>query len=94
MEVVQDKLKKSFNLLFFYKFIYIFYKLIFILNLFIHFIYVNYKLNYLYKFSINLFLLDVALCAVSLVAASRGYSLVAMHGLLIAVASLVVEHGL
>ena len=29
-----------------------------------------------------------------LVAASRGYSLVAMHGLLIAVASLVAEHGL
>ena len=30
----------------------------------------------------------------SLVAASKGYSLVAVHGLLIDVASLVVEHGL
>ena len=29
-----------------------------------------------------------------LLAASRGYSLVAMHGLLIVVASLVAEHGL
>ena len=30
----------------------------------------------------------------SLVAASRGYSLVAVHGFLTAVASFVVEHGL
>ena len=34
----------------------------------------------------------VAACGLSLVAASRGYSLVATHRLLIAVASLVVEH--
>jgi len=36
----------------------------------------------------------VAACRLSLVTASGGYSLVAMHGLLIAVASLVAEHGL
>ena len=36
----------------------------------------------------------VAACGLSLVIASRGYSLVAMHGLLIAVASLLAEHGL
>ena len=34
------------------------------------------------------------LCRLSLVAASRGYSLVAVCGLLIAVASLIAEHGL
>ena len=39
--------------------------------------------------------LSLPFCAAfSLVAASRGYSLAAMHGLLIAVASLVVGHGL
>ena len=36
----------------------------------------------------------VAVCRRSLVAASRGHSLVAVHRLPIAVASLVVEHGL
>ena len=38
--------------------------------------------------------LFVAACGLSLVVASRGYSLVAVHRLLIAVASLVAEHGL
>ena len=36
----------------------------------------------------------VAVCGLSLVAVSRGYSLVALWGLLIEVASLVAEHGL
>ena len=36
----------------------------------------------------------VAVCRLSLIATSGGYSLVAGHGLLIAVASLVAEHGL
>ena len=36
----------------------------------------------------------VAVCRLSLVAASKGYSLVEVHELLTAVASLVVEHGL
>ena len=36
----------------------------------------------------------VALCGLSLVSASRGYTLVAVGGLLIAVASLVAEDGL
>ena len=36
----------------------------------------------------------IAPCGLSLVAASRGYSLAAVHGLLIAVASLVAEHGI
>jgi len=36
----------------------------------------------------------IAACRLFLVAVSRGYSPVAVHGLLIAVASLVVEHGL
>ena len=35
-----------------------------------------------------------AVCELSLVAASRGYSLAAVLGLLIATASLVVDHGL
>ena len=39
-------------------------------------------------------LVFVAVCAVSLVAASRGYCLVVVHRLLIAVSSLVAEHGL
>ena len=34
------------------------------------------------------------MCGLSLVAASGGYSLVAVHGLLISVASLVAEHRL
>ena len=39
--------------------------------------------------------LDLGCCAsFSLVEASGSYSLIAVHGLLIAVASLVVEHGL
>ena len=44
---------------------------------------------------LNLFLTVLSLCCCtgfSLVALSRGYSLVAVHRLLIAVASLVVEH--
>ena len=36
----------------------------------------------------------VAVCGLSLVEASRGYSVVEVHGLLNAVASLVSEHGL
>ena len=36
----------------------------------------------------------MAVCALSLVAASGGYSLAAAHGLLIAAVSLVVEHRL
>ena len=40
-------------------------------------------------------MLDFGCCAsFSLVEASGGYSLIAVHGLLIAVASLLVEHGL
>ena len=35
----------------------------------------------------------VAVCGLSLVVASRGYSLDVVHGLLIAVAPLVLEHG-
>ena len=37
---------------------------------------------------------SLMLCRLSLVAASRGYSLGVVHGLLIVGASLVVEHGL
>ena len=37
---------------------------------------------------------SVLLCGLSLVVASRGYSLDVVHGLLTAVAPLVVEHGL
>ena len=37
---------------------------------------------------------SLRLCRLSLVAVSGGYSLVVVHGLLIAVASLVAEHGL
>ena len=36
----------------------------------------------------------VSVCGLSLVATSRGYSLIVVHGLLIVVASLVVEHRL
>ena len=36
----------------------------------------------------------IAVCRLSLIAARGGYSLVAVHGLLITVASLVAEHGL
>ena len=48
------------------------------------------------KIFIHLFLavLCLLLCGLSLVAASRGYSLVAVSTLLIAVVSLVAEHGL
>ena len=60
---------------------------------------------YMYLFFFFLFYFDlfiylwlcwvfVAACGLSLVAASRGYSFVAVRGLLIAVASLIVEHGL
>ena len=54
-------------------------------------------------FLINLFILliyfwlrwvFIAACGLSLVAASRGYSFIAVRGLLIAVASLVAEHRL
>ena len=50
-------------------------------------------LFYLFIFYFCLHWVFVAACRLSLVAASGGYS-VAVHGLLIAVASLVVEHGL
>ena len=36
----------------------------------------------------------IAVCGLSLVAASKGYSLTAVHGLLTAISSLVAEHGL
>ena len=52
---------------------------------------------YVFNNCIHLFLdvLDLHCCKrFSLVAVSRGYSLVAVHGLLIAVASLVAEHRL
>ena len=55
-----------------------------------------YLLIFLRKTFIYLFLLHwvlVAVCRLSLVAVSRGYSLVAVHRLLIVVASLVAEHG-
>ena len=51
--------------------------------------------NFLYNF-IYLFLAVLGLCCCvgfSLVAESGGYSLVVMHGLLIAVVFLVVKHG-
>ena len=51
----------------------------------------NYISFYLFIYGCAGFLL---LCRLSLVAASRGYSLVAVRGLLIAVASLIAEHGL
>ena len=50
-----------------------------------------------FKFGLFLFLVVLGLCCCvgfSLVAANGGYSLVVMCGLLIVVASLVVEHGL
>ena len=50
-----------------------------------------------YFFSIDYFWLPwvfVAMCGLSLVVDSGGYSLVVVHGLHIVVASLVVEHGL
>ena len=52
-------------------------------------------LNFVYLF--YLFMAVLGLCCsagFSLVVASGGYSLVAVHGLLIAVVSLVAEHGL
>ena len=56
---------------------------------------------FLFKFYVIIFIcllwavLGLRCCTgFSLVAASRGYSLFAVHGLLIAAASLVVEHGL
>ena len=53
------------------------------INLFIYFILFYFWLPWVF----------IAACGLSLVAVSRGYS-VAVHGLLIAVASLVAEHGL
>ena len=50
-----------------------------------------FKKNYYYYY---FFWIIVATWAFSLVAVSRGSSLVAVYGLLIAVASLVAEHGL
>ena len=53
----------------------------------------NFKNNFI--FYLFLAVLGLHCCAgFSLVAASRGYSLVTAHKLLIVVASLVVEHGL
>ena len=48
------------------------------------------QLTYLFLAALGL----GAVCRLSLVAVSRGYSLVGVHRLLIAVAPLVVEHGL
>ena len=55
-----------------------------------------YYLDNLFKKKINLFLttLGLAVCRVSLVAASRGQSLAVLHRLLTGVASLVIEHRL
>ena len=36
----------------------------------------------------------IVVCGLSLIAASEGYSLIAVHGLLTAISSLVAEHGL
>ena len=56
-----------------------------------HFIYF-FKILFPYLF---LAVLDLRCCAgFSFIVSSRGYSLVMVHGLLIAVASLVVNHGL
>ena len=51
-------------------------------------------LKYIYIYIYWLCWVFVAACGLSLVVESRGYSLVVVHGLLIAVASLVAEHGL
>ena len=48
----------------------------------------------IFKIYFSLSLLGLLLCWLSLGGASRGYSLVAVCGLLIAVASLVAKHGL
>ena len=64
--------------------------------------YVTHHLSILLSFFLNIYLfiylwlrwVFVAACGLSLVATSEGYSFVAVHRLLIAVASLVVEHGL
>ena len=48
----------------------------------------------LFIFWLHWVFVALGFCGASLVAASRGYSLVAVRGLLIVVASLVVEHGL
>ena len=51
---------------------------------------------YLFSFFLNKFMYSIIFGCMgfSLVAASRGYSLIAEHGFLIAVASRVTEHGL
>ena len=53
-----------------------------------------FKNFFVYLFIFWLHWVFVAACGLSLVVASGGYSLVTGHGLLIAVASLVAEHGL
>ena len=53
----------------------------------------NYFKNYLFIY-LWLYWVFLAAGGLSLVAASGGYSLVGVHGLLIKAASLVVEHGL
>ena len=66
-------------------------KLKFLIKMFWYLIFIFYNLF------IYLFLVVLGLCCCvgfSLVVAIRVYSLVAMHGFLIAVASLVAEHGL
>ena len=52
---------------------------------------ISFKIIFLYLF---LTALSLHCCGLSLVAASGGYSLIVVCGLLIAVASLVAEHGL
>ena len=53
-----------------------------------------FKNFFMYLFIFWLHWVFVAECGLSLIVASGGYSLVAGHGLLIAVVSLVAEHGL
>ena len=61
---------------------------VFLIHFKIYFIY------YLFFIYLSLAVLGLAVHGFSLVAATRGYSLALVHGLLIAVAYLAVEHGL
>ena len=54
----------------------------------------SFKNIFIFYYLFYLFIIYLATCELSLVVASRGFSLVAVHGLLIMVASLVSEHRL
>ena len=54
----------------------------------------NFLIFKIYLFIYWLYWVFIAVCGLSLVVASGGYSFVVVHGLLISVASLVAEHGL